>query len=327
MPESDITHLTHLGQSSDPDVNISFITDEARLMELGKLVGEAERLQCLSGVLRADYLQTLRFDVNVRTFDGIELNHLSPAEKQMCLVLRYDSANEFLNLINRKQKSTTAIGSFFSEWYQELITSSWGVGLIYISRKADSSYAKRSEKFFAAGRALQRIWLGATELGYSFQPLATLPMISILSGTQFEQYLTATTPPHIQDLVSNFQNLFFKDQREEEGTKKDTILLFRIFKTDGHENGDKALRRPLAESLNFIKVKEQDGLEDEEEEEDEDELIEKECLVADVLYAFNSRNEREVTIGTGDKIAIFLVNFFFFGFKNIYLSKKKTLAR
>lgn len=303
MAKTDEQMLLDAVSSVDPSIKLFFVSDQKSISDLGTLVGKGERLNCLSTILRADVLSSLRFDEGVRTFDGIELSLLPPPEKHMYQLLRYDSANEYLNLINRKQPNAN-VGLVYMEWIKQVVESSWSVGLLSIS-KTTTSYADRSSLFFKSGRAFQRLWLAATSLGYSFQPLGVLPMLGLITGTQFETYVSSATHSDLEELRNSYLNIFFQQNKNEKPDSYEHVILFRLFKMSANNpNEDRSLRKPIAEFFSFTNAGQTQELSEEEEDED---VVEKECEVAEVTFPFKPRNEREIGLQVGAQFAVYVV--------------------
>lgn len=80
-----------------------------------------------------------------------------------------------------------------------------------------------SEDLLRGGQALQRIWLKATELGLSFQPLASIPITSFMSAEELS-CLAPGKEEAFHQLRSQFQQLF----PQVDWSKQRAIMLYRI---------------------------------------------------------------------------------------------------
>ena len=91
--------------------------------------------------------------------------------------------------------------------------------------------------FLQAGEAIERLWLKATDLGLSIQPMTALPIFFINLFINDGKIFTADQRPKVKNLKEKFSEL------EHQLTPNELVFLFRI----GYAQAPTvhSLRRPI----------------------------------------------------------------------------------
>jgi hypothetical protein len=97
--------------------------------------------------------------------------------------------------------------------------------------------------FLNGGRAFERIWLTASAIGLSLQPLGSLPIFMAIDKLPAEQF--AAVRPQCRRVASQFEQ-FYPSARE-----RTLQIAFRIGYAEGPKH--RALRRPLADVMGLGK--------------------------------------------------------------------------
>jgi GNAT superfamily N-acetyltransferase len=117
------------------------------------------------------------------------------------------------------------------------IASASAVGLITVPGTDRNAY-------FAAGRAIQRMWLTATALGVAIQPMTTLPYLLARAGRGGGDRLTDRSLAELAGIRPSFDRLFETPPDQAE------TFLFRIFFADPPTA--RSRRRPLTDILTLV---------------------------------------------------------------------------
>lgn len=229
---TDMQRLSAAVQSI-PGAQVQWHTDPHTLRELGRLVGAADRLRILHPVCHREMFREIRWSAAEaqEQRDGIDIETLglTPSDRAGIELCRDWAA---LQLVARLEG-----GHNLEKMSARQICNAAAVGLITMPRS-------RAIDYFAAGRAVQRMWLTATELGIGVHPMTALVYFfaRVLrgGGCGFDP----KTHGELRRLRSQvFEALF---QTSNGGTE---VLLFRIGHFDG--GGKRSLRRPVSEVLRF----------------------------------------------------------------------------
>jgi molybdopterin/thiamine biosynthesis adenylyltransferase len=187
---------------------------------ISEIIAEVERLRMLHPRGHSDFVDELRWtkeDVE-STGDGIDIAtiNLSPLEMAGMLISRDPSV---MDELDRKEE-----GNNFKKLSKRAIKVASHLGVLVV--KSD-----KLMKWFEGGRALERIWIKANNLGIQFQPHSP---ISFLANTE----LGDTT--EVKEHLGQVKRILKIDETEE------VLFVFRLF------FGDKPIidsrRRPILKS-------------------------------------------------------------------------------
>lgn len=205
---------------------LSVRTDDAELEEVGRILGASDRLRMLCPPLHREMMGELRWTPEEAraSRDGIDVATLELDGFQraaMSVLARTDVAGE---------ARRPGRGRALEEMSRDTIAGSSAVGLLWF----DGSEAEDREAWLGAGRAVQRVWLQATEEGLAFHPMtAILYMFELLD----EGVYSATEAAELRTLRERVARCFGT------GPGRTLTFLFRL----GHAPGATArsLRLPL----------------------------------------------------------------------------------
>jgi nitroreductase len=99
----------------------------------------------------------------------------------------------------------------------------------------------RPEDFLLAGRAMQRLWLAATEFGLAFQPITALAFAAMRPEADLSHYFSAK---HIKMIQSNYQTV----QEILHPAGQTIAMLFRV----GHAEPPSAFSSRKNPDINFL---------------------------------------------------------------------------
>lgn len=167
-----------------PDVHLHIIADRWQLKALARLVMLADRFRFEYPAFHAEIFRQLRFTAEEaeRTRDGLDFRTLAlpPGSK---LVIRALRSWRLMSRLNRLGLSRALTWPSYGS-----VLRSGGAVLLSVP---EFTFAH----ILAAGRAFERLWLGATQLGLALHPLGSLPIFiaheEILDGVKL-------TPQHRQ---------------------------------------------------------------------------------------------------------------------------------
>ena len=178
--------------------HLELLTERPALVEAAALIGEAERIRFLSPALHADLVAELRWsDEEAReTGDGIDVAtlELGAADRAAFrLLVRPDTAAAL-----RETGGGSALASIAARSLE-------GAGAIGLLRADGSAPAE----WLRAGRALERVWLVATELGFAFQPMTSLLyLLELLDLPEAAAALATTERIELRALGDRLGGLF-----------------------------------------------------------------------------------------------------------------------
>jgi nitroreductase len=228
---ADIQRLSAAVESI-PGAQVQWLTDPRTLHELGPLIGAGDRLRILHPVCHREMLSEIRWSAAQveEQRDGIDVETLglTPSDRAGMELCRDWAA---LQLVAKLEG-----GHNLEKMSAKQINTAAAVGLITVQ-------GFRAVDYFAAGRAVQRMWLTATELGIGVHPMTALVYFfaRVLRGRGHG--FDPKTNAEFRRLRSRFEALF---QTSDGGAE---VFLFRIGHAEG--GGKRSLRRPVSEVLRF----------------------------------------------------------------------------
>jgi molybdopterin/thiamine biosynthesis adenylyltransferase len=225
----DLDALTEAVRSI-PTADMQWLVDDGPLARVGELLGVADRLRLLHRLMSGEMLSELRWtrkEVET-TRDGIDIEtlHLSPGDLaglQMCrdwpsleLVSQWDGGRNLEKGSRRAVAGASAVG---------LITMP----------------GARPLDYFTGGRAVQRLWLIATERHLAVHPMTILPYLFARVARGHGEGLDERTVANVRRLRLVFDQLFHVDGYMGE------VFLFRI--SSAEATSRRSLRRDLDDVL------------------------------------------------------------------------------
>ncbi|MEZ4869362.1 MAG: Rv1355c family protein [Caldilineaceae bacterium] len=222
--------LTQIGQTI-LGAQLTWLTGADDLAEFAAIAGAAERLRIFNQQGHHDFVHEIRWTTAeaAATRDGIDLAtlDLTLAEQAGLTVAR-----AWPVVADLKQWGG---GGAIAKLTHKTIAAASAVGLLTMPQYSLAD-------FFAGGRALQRVWLTATEQGLAFQPVASA--IFLFARLRYGQGvgLDQEAIAELTHLRQRFIKLFpIVDKQQGE------ILLFRLAVADTPTV--RALRRPVEQVL------------------------------------------------------------------------------
>ncbi|MDD2943845.1 MAG: ThiF family adenylyltransferase, partial [bacterium] len=195
-----------------PGAKNYFLTAPEEFLKLKALHAQADRMRIENRQAHEFFYSTLRWslDEGETSYTGLLVSSLGVGRAgQVGLRLLKDW--KIASVLN-KCGGTFAVSHAASR----PIVHSSAIGLLTMPTTS-------SEDLLRGGQALQRIWLKATELGLSFQPLAAIPITSFMDADEFSA-LAPGKEAAFQALQQKFQLLF----PQVNWSAQRAIMLYRI---------------------------------------------------------------------------------------------------
>lgn len=209
IPKQKLEELSRIA-ATVPGLELRFVSDRAAITEVAQVAARADRIRMLHPAGHRDLVREIRWtkDEAERERDGIDLRtlDLTAAEHAGLRMLRFPRVPELL----RGWKG----GQGLERLTLSALLASSAVGLLTAPKESVR------DRFFG-GRALERVWLAATECGLSLQPHTSSIFLfaRALGGGAAE--FDAETIGELLALQARLRGVF-----EARGTE---IFLFRLF--------------------------------------------------------------------------------------------------
>jgi hypothetical protein len=199
----------------DGGARLQLCSERAGLDELGRLLGEADRLRLLSPGLHVHFVRQMRWtqDEVLRTRDGLppELLASGPGELVTFNLMRSGAVPRLLRDIHG--------GAGLATSAVQAVASSAALAFLTFP-------GSTAESFVRGGRAMQQLWLTATALGLAVQPwnclLQLFGRVERFAGAGLDK----REIQQVVDLRDRFSRVFKAPTGDSE------ILLFRLFYAD-----------------------------------------------------------------------------------------------
>jgi hypothetical protein len=221
-------HLDELAAvvaTSGEGLTLSFASQRAAIAEVAEVAGRADRIRMLHPAGHRDLVREIRWTAAEAESerDGIDLRtlDLTAAEHAGLRMLRSPRVAELLRTWKR--------GHGLERLTRKALLASSAVGLI---TSAGDSIRDR----FAAGRALERVWLTATRIGLSLQPHTASIFLFARALGGGESDFDGETMGELLGLQARLRGAFRASGSE--------LFLFRLF--PACEALARALRRPIS---------------------------------------------------------------------------------
>jgi len=216
----------------DGGARLQLCNERDRMDELGRLLGEADRLRLLSPALHTHFLRQLRWtpEEALRTRDGLtpELLASGPGELVTFNLMRSGTVPKLLRDVHG--------GAGLAVSAVQAVAASAAIGFLTFP-------GTTAESFVRGGRAMQQVWLTATALGLAVQPLNCLLQLFARVDRFQGAGLDKREMRQVLDLRERFSHCFKASLSDAE------ILLFRLFHAEAPTQ--RSLRRPVDEVLSI----------------------------------------------------------------------------
>jgi hypothetical protein len=201
-------------------------------MQLGAILGEADRLRFLSQVMHADLLREIRWTAEEagRTRDGLDLATLEfvPTDLAVFQILASWPTMDRVSRLGGGKALTRAS--------KKAMAGACGAALLTMPGVSHASYLE-------GGRALQSVWLAATLRGIGVHPLGLPYMFARLERT-FPTGYDEAQERCMRALREEFRAIFAVPADHAE------IILLRFVRAA--PSAVRSLRRPLKAVLDFV---------------------------------------------------------------------------
>jgi len=226
---SELAELAAAAQGAHLELHI----DRAALAEAAAVIGEADRIRLLCPTLHAEAMAEIRWtaDDARQTCDGIDVATLELAAADISalqLIARPDVVS-FLR--------SSGGGSALARMARQAIAGAGAVGLLRVDGNTPRAWLE-------CGRALERIWLAATELGFGFQPMTVLVYMLEMLDQPHGVSFSAVERDVVRALGTRLDQLFAQQSGYPHA------LLFRLAK-GVQPPSSRTWRRPLEQVLTF----------------------------------------------------------------------------
>lgn len=211
---------------------LQLLQGSTQLNKIGDILGQGDRVRFLNKQLHGEMMSEVRWSEQetLKTRDGIDLEtlELTPADRAGILLCRSWPA---MNLLSR-----LGGGVALEKISKKAVQHSSAVGLLTMPESGH-------QDFFQGGRALQRFWLTATELGISLQPMSSLPYLFARLVRGAGEGLPDQQRRELEKLRIKYEELFSLSPQNAE------VLLFRLSFAD--PGSARSLRLHVDDVLEF----------------------------------------------------------------------------
>lgn len=201
--------------------------DQARFDELAEILGVSDGLRMFSAALHGEMMSELRWtkkDVETSR-DGIDLATLeiSGGQRQMIKMMRRFGVARFMGKLGA--------GKAFIAGARQMLAASSAFAVVTVPGHGLADYLQ-------GGRAMQRVWLTATSLGLSFQPLAAVTYLFMRVRFFGGEGLPPSSVETLRRLLDRFDRVFPEIDRDH-----GHVLYFRL--AHAEPASARSLRRPV----------------------------------------------------------------------------------
>ena len=222
---SELSQLETLFKNND-HVGLKFISEKTKKADLTNLIATGDRLRFMDKNYHTELIDEIRWTPQEakKTKDGLDLDtlELSPVDRAGIHLCKSWNALKFLRNIK---------GGFgLEKMTRKLLNSSPVIGYIDI-KSFDDQY------FIEGGRLIQKLWLKASELNISFQPMASLPFFFMRLHEGKGKGMSDLMKNELTTIYPNYKNLLDLDE------SRTGIFLFRLFHSAPASK--KSFRKPI----------------------------------------------------------------------------------
>lgn len=232
MPDVQLSALTAAVRSL-PGADVQWLVTDKELAKIGTLTGAGDRLRLLNEAMNREMMNELRWTAaeSAATRDGIDITtlELTPTDLAGVQVCRHWPS---LALVRE-----WGGGRNLEKMAGKAIAGASAVGLLTMPTAHRVDY-------FNGGRAVERCWLTATELGLAFHPMTALPYFfaRMLRGGGNNGF-DVEMQTELRQLRTHYEQLFNLTETNSE------VMLFRL--SFASESSVRSLRRPVEQVLSF----------------------------------------------------------------------------
>ncbi len=196
-----------------PKAKLQIITDKDKLKKLARLIYLVDTIRCEHRPLFEHLNKMIRFTQKEaeEKKDGLPLKNLE-AGKPGELFLKACRSWRVMNMLNH-----TGLGKMISLVSYQGITSAAAAALLFVDEN-------KNQDFIYGGRALERIWLTATQKGISFQPMTAITLF----WTRWQQEAGKNFSEKHNNLLNNLWTQYSSIFKKVDFSKNGHIMLFRI---------------------------------------------------------------------------------------------------
>ncbi|ETX00407.1 MAG: hypothetical protein ETSY2_39145, partial [Candidatus Entotheonella gemina] len=229
LPASTLEWLQQVGETVE-DCTLHFITDENKLDEFAQMFAQIEMARITDTQGHEDFMHEIRWSEQEEKEKGDGVNIWS---------LDIDDS-DYVGMLACKQLGALQMlrewgkGTKLTRLFRKTIDSCSALGVICLPGTSN-------EDFFKAGRALQRVWLKATELGLAFQPQSPMTLLFYHIANIKNSTMDVQTRQTVQAVQKKYAQVF-----DMIGTKQG-LFVFRLSSTE--KKGVPSCRRTLDEVL------------------------------------------------------------------------------
>ncbi|MDD9965438.1 MAG: hypothetical protein OXR73_04380, partial [Myxococcales bacterium] len=185
------------GEAEASGARLEFVDAWDGLEELAELVGTADVVALQMQGVHADLMHGMRWSSEqaARARDGLDVHalELSATDRAAMRIMTRWPVLEFLR--------EHGFGDALKEGSQRSVCSAGAMAVLSVPHAGADAY-------FRGGRAVQRVWLRATERRLAVQPMMTLPAFLARLGTSGEQAFTAAQRSQMRAVAERFFALF-----------------------------------------------------------------------------------------------------------------------
>jgi hypothetical protein len=215
---------------------VKWINDENEIEIVADIVTTTDKIRILQPQGHYDlFNKEIRWNAKQvnETKDGIDIDTLeiSNGEKAAMKLATDQNAIDYLRKWN--------LGDGFKKISMKSVQKSGAIGIIYFNKKDELSY-------FNAGSALQRVWIKANNLGFSFHPISASTFMFQRILEENESSFNDKNTEKLKELYKKFNNLW-KFNETETG-----VFMFKLHLSN--ETSLRSLRKPLDEMFRYKKV-------------------------------------------------------------------------
>ncbi len=232
IPSADLNALSEAARSID-DAEVCWLTADEELEECGSLMGATDRVVFLTEQWSRSLLNEIRWTPQeaAASRDGLPLETLefSPVDEAGLKLCRDRDVLKFVRSVGGGQNLEKAS--------RKAIAGAAAVGLITMPLRSPRQY-------FLGGRAVQRLWLTATERRLALHPMTSLPYLLAHVEAHGARDLDQETASDLRLLQHRYSRLF------RAAVGRAHVFLFRI--SQAEETTHRASRRNLDEVLTML---------------------------------------------------------------------------
>lgn len=214
---------------------LQLCTDAGQLDTMGVILGRGEKVRLLSETMHREMMDEIRWSASEteQTRDGVDVATLEMNRADFA-GLRLISSWPLMQMVQGIEGGAGLLRPSI-----KAVEAASAVGLVTVPGTTDADY-------FAAGRAVQRVWLMSTKLGIAFQPMSALAYLfaRVLRGGG--EGLGPAEVEELRDLHQGFREVFECEDGHAYG------MIFRLGVVDGPPTV-RSLRRELDEVLTITR--------------------------------------------------------------------------